>query len=754
MRSKVIKLLLKKELLDVFRDRKAIIMLVLVPLLIYPLIFFGAFAVMTMIQSNMEQGEYTVLVDVEDEGRLEEQIVLYNEKKSGDIKKDSSEESSTEVSSSEVETSAEENEETDGNEVGGSGTDGTETDSKEKVSDQLTVKKLDEILAEGEYTLSGDDEKSRQELVDKLLQNEKVDVYVTSEVGEDGRLTYTTKYVSSITDSDYAETIVKEVLDDMTDKQIEESLEAEGLDAEKVTHPFKIKRDNIASTEQSAGSLLGMILPFMLIVSLLMGTMYPAIDTTAGEKERGTLETLLTLPVKNHEIIIAKFLTVALMGIASALLNMLSMGLMVLYMLKLVQSQYAADMGFDLKNFHVGSFVPAMLVTVLAVFAFSLFISAVTMCITALAKSYKEANNYITPLTLVVMLTAYIGFIPNIELTKNMALVPVANICLMIKNLLLFKAEMSTVAIVLISNILYAILAILFLSRIYDSEGILFDEGRSGVQLFQRRSNMKKGGVPTSGDAWFIVCFVMIIYLYIGSLLQVQYGFAGVFYSQMIILALPLIFVIYTKRSIRETYKFKDFKLTSLLGGLCLFVGTFLVENTITTFLYTLFPEAFGSVNDGLTETLMGYNLPLTLLVVALTPAICEEMIFRGFIQSGLRSRYKAATTIVLVAVIFGAYHTSFVRFIPTAILGACFAFIVYYSDSIYISMIMHFLNNAVAVISMKYPGKLEQMFPVLFAEEQNAVSTVIIAAIGIVLVYAGAKIIRIMKIGKIDEGK
>ena len=68
--------------------------------------------------------------------------------------------------------------------------------------------------------------------------------------------------------------------------------------------------------------------------------------------------------------------------------------------------------------------------------------------------------------------------------------------------------------------------------------------------------------------------------------------------------------------------------------------------------------------------------------------------------------------------------------------------------------MIMHFLNNAVAVISMKYPGKLEQMFPVLFAEEQNAVSTVIIAAIGIVLVYAGAKIIRIMKIGKIDEGK
>ena len=68
MRSRVIKLLLRKELLDVFRDRKAIIMLVLVPLLIYPLIFFGSFAVMTMIQSSMEKGEYKVIVDTEGYG--------------------------------------------------------------------------------------------------------------------------------------------------------------------------------------------------------------------------------------------------------------------------------------------------------------------------------------------------------------------------------------------------------------------------------------------------------------------------------------------------------------------------------------------------------------------------------------------------------------------------------------------------------------------------------------------------------------
>ena len=179
------------------------------------------------------------------------------------------------------------------------------------------------------------------------------------------------------------------------------------------------------------------------------------------------------------------------------------------------------------------------------------------MCITALAKSYKEANNYITPLTLVVMLTAYIGFIPNVQLTDKMALVPVANICLLIKNLLLFKAELGAVAIVLLSNVIYAILAILFLGKIYDSENILFDEGKGNIQIFQKRSNMKKGGVPTAGDTWFIICLVLILYIYIGSLIQADYGIWGIFGSQILIVSVPLLYAIYTKKSLKKTFYLK-----------------------------------------------------------------------------------------------------------------------------------------------------------------------------------------------------
>ena len=697
MRNKVIKQLFKKELLDVVRDRKAMIMLVLVPLLIYPLIFFGSFAVMSMIQSNMEQRVYKVLVDTDDEGAFAAELDEYNKKQMESAKTEKS--SDTDAASS-------------------------------KAVDMLKIVELDQT------ELTDED-------VRKALQEERIDVYVTSSVDESGRVCYETRFISSITNSDYGERLVKNVLDNMTQRKMEGAIEEAGLDVKSVVHPFDIKRKDIATKEQSAGSLLGTILPFMLIISLLMGTMYPAIDTTAGEKERGTLETLLTLPVKNHDIIIAKFLTVALVGIASALLNILSIGIMIFYMMKLITSSNMQGIGLDMRDFRLGEFVLPMIVTVLAVFAFSLSISAVMMCITALAKSYKEANNYITPLTLVVMLTGYIGFIPNIELTEKMALVPVANICLLIKNLLLFRAEMGTVVLVLLSNVIYANLAILFLGRIYNSESILFDEGKGNIQIFQKRKNIQKGGVPTTGDTWFIVCFTFIMYLYVGSIIQMKYKIGGVFGSQLLIVIIPLLYAVYTKKNLRETFSLKLCRVPKLVSSFILFIGMFLVENTVSTLLYKFFPEEFGSTSAGLESTLMGGGKLVTYLVVAFTPAICEELLFRGFILSGFKSRYKALTAIVLSAAIFGAYHTSLIRFLPTALLGIAFGYMLYYTGSLIPSMICHSFNNGLYVFAMYHPGLLEKNLSFIFGENQGTLQMILIFVIGLVMLIAGGWLLK-----------
>lgn len=712
MKTKAFKLLLKKELLDVFRDKKAIIMMVLVPLLLYPLIFFGSMAVMTMIQSNMEEGEYKVAIVASDDGALKSAVEKHNENAKVEAREKAETESTDQGNSSDDSVSQKNSASTSANGI---------------ATDVLTL--VD--APSGDYQ--------------EALQNEELDAYVTSSKDSSGKTVYEVYYVSSITNSSYAAGIVRDVVDELSREESKEKIQAAGLDADVIMNPVVYESEDLASSEQSAGSILGMILPFLLVLSLLMGTMYPAIDVTAGEKERGTLETLLTLPVSNREIIFSKFFTVAIIGIISALLNIVSIAFMGIYMIRLM-GDAMESMGISFAGIDIGKFIPAIIFTVLAILAFSLFISAVTMCITSLAKSYKEANNYITPLMLVVMLTGYIGFIPNIELTHTMALVPVANICLMIKNLLLFKVEYKLVAVVLMSNVLYAIVAVLILSRIYDSENVLFDEGKFSLKLFERRSNMKKGGVPTTGDAWFMVVFVMFAYLYLGSVLEMKYGFGGIFGIQMIIFVLPLLYVLYTKRSILQTYSFRKTKLMNFVAALFMGCGTMLIGIILTSFVSMLFPTEAEMVSSGLMNELMSDNELLTFAVVALTPAVCEEMLFRGFLFSAFRGRHKIVVSVLLTAVIFGVYHMSIVRFFTTALLGAALAVIVYYSDSIFPAMMMHAINNGIAVLQMYHPDTMENVFPLFAVEEPGIMESIVVSTMGILLLAAGVAMFKILQ--------
>jgi|GEM_PF-154329 len=730
MRIDVLKILLKKELLDVFRDKKAVLMMILVPVLMYPLIFMGTLMVMTMIETSAEESVYSIATIGNDDEFIAA-VDSYNE----DHMVESEDSDATDGTISSTNTT-EQIKLYDGGKLlseAGYDIENVSADISD-AADSVSGGDTDGAVVDG--TAAADDTESTvitfEDAINTVLQDETVDAIVVC----NGNDSYDIYYVSSITDSSYAEEIIEEIMADMSDNVTYKLISDAGLDADAVMNPIEVSYKDEATSEQSAGNMLGTILPFMLVVSLLMGTMYPAIDTTAGEKERGTMETLFMLPVTNREVIVAKFLTVAMMGIISTFLNIISIVIMVIYMVKLLAGSTSGS--FDMSNFNVASFVPAMIVTVLAVLAFSLFISAISMCVCALAKSYKEANNYITPLTLVVMFTGYIGFLPNVELTETMALIPVANICLLIKELLNFNVSLKIIAIVLLSNVIYAAAATMLLSRIYDSEGILFDEGRSGIQLFERRSNMKKGGVPTTGDAWFVILFTMIVYLYLGSVLELKYGTWGVFGIQMIILLIPLLFAIYTKRDLKRTYSVKAPRPYAMLAALVLMIGTIVLGIVLTSIVSAIFPQSAETVSTELYSMLLGDNIWETIFIVALAPAICEEMMFRGFVLSAFKSKYKAATSILLVAVIFGVYHMSIVRFFTTALLGASLAYMVHRTGSIFISMTMHFMNNLIAVLEMYYPDVVMDAFPLLSGSMDSVLGLIVITALGITLMVAG----------------
>ncbi|MCH5256038.1 MAG: CPBP family intramembrane metalloprotease [Lachnospiraceae bacterium] len=683
MNTKIIQTLVKKEMLDVLRDKKTVVMMLVVPVILYPLIFIGAMQVMAMVSSGMATQNYRIAIEAEDNGAF-----LHKLTENDDKWRDKG--SRTEV----------------------------DTEDKSDDNDNGNA-----------YTITIVDAASIDDY-EAALEAEELDVYIRGTM-QDGKPNYDVYYISSVTNSAYAMNIVMDVFDEYLEELTQAKIKDAGLDIHEILEPVLYKNKDTASSEQSLGSIMGSVLPFMLIISLLMGTMYPAIDTTAGERERGTLETILTLPVTNRQLIVSKFITVAVIGMISALLNIISMGGIAFYMYKIM------DMQTDTAGFDMAKFYPAILVGILAIFAFSLFISAVTMCVTSFAKSYKEANNYITPLTLVVMFTGYIGFIPNIELTQTMAMIPVANICLLIKNILIFKIDYAIIAVVLISNIAYAVFAILFLSKIYDSESILFNDGKGGLQLFEKRENLKKGGVPAVSDVWFVVALTIVLVLYAGSMLQLKFGLWGVFGTQLILLLVPLAVVLYTKKDICLTYGFHKTGIRSFLGAFFVILGMYPINIVLSLILVSLFPQSAENVELTF-STIMDGNAFSVLFVIALAPAICEEMLFRGLIYNSMKARYRVSTAIAIVAVLFGIYHMSLVKFIPTGLLGLVLCYVAYKSGSIYPSMMMHFINNAVSVAVSLYPERIEKMFPVLYKESASGLEVVLLVVVGCIFMGIG----------------
>jgi sodium transport system permease protein len=320
-------------------------------------------------------------------------------------------------------------------------------------------------------------------------------------------------HMSSSTTSNNAYSNAKEVLSAYSDKLRDEAFAEVYDDAEFVLKPIEIHSESISSNEENAGSLIGMILPFILIISILTGAIYPAIDATAGERERGTLETIMTLPVKKSQIMISKFLSVSTIAVFSAILNLLSMFGMVLIMMQIVDLQ-----GLGFANFDFSLFVPAFISLLLCLPIFSMFASAVSLCICIFARSFKEANNITSPILIVFMFAAMASILPTIELNYKTAVIPVTNIALLIKSVFSLDYDFKLVAIVLFTNLAYCVLMVILMSVLFSSEEVLFGEGTKGIHLFELHANMKKGTMPGYGDIILLFSVLILVMIYSGSI--------------------------------------------------------------------------------------------------------------------------------------------------------------------------------------------------------------------------------------------
>jgi sodium transport system permease protein len=230
--------------------------------------------------------------------------------------------------------------------------------------------------------------------------------------------------------------------------------------------PIVVDSENIASQEKMSGFVLSMFLPYIIVILTMIGAMYPAIDLTAGEKERGTMETILASPASRFDIAAGKFLTVFTTSMVTALLSVSSLTLSAGLGLR-GMGDIGGDMTFKMQP-------EVFIIIIILLIPVAVLFSSILMTVALFAKSYKEAQSYITPLMFIVIIPAMMTFVPGIELDYKLALVPVVNVTFVVREALLGNYNWGHLGLVFLSTSILSALAVFIAKRQFDREEVLF----------------------------------------------------------------------------------------------------------------------------------------------------------------------------------------------------------------------------------------------------------------------------------------
>ncbi|NOZ08744.1 MAG: ABC transporter permease [FCB group bacterium] len=230
--------------------------------------------------------------------------------------------------------------------------------------------------------------------------------------------------------------------------------------------PLDIAYNNIASTKEMLGKTAGGFLPYIFIIYCFLGAMYPALDLGAGEKERGTLETILASPATRLEILLGKFGVVTLFGMISAFMGMVGM---------LIGLRGNTDIPAEIQTVIMSIISFKMVVTIITLLIpVAIFFAAFLLSISIYARTFKEAQSIVGPLNVIIILPALIGLIPGIELNYLTAMIPIVNISLATKEVIAGTITPGLLTEVYLSLTALAALGILLASRWFNKEQVIF----------------------------------------------------------------------------------------------------------------------------------------------------------------------------------------------------------------------------------------------------------------------------------------
>jgi len=264
---------------------------------------------------------------------------------------------------------------------------------------------------------------------------------------------------------------IEKFLKDYRDRVVKDRLAAKNVSAS-VLKPFEIKQENVAPPEKVSGATVGGFIGYLVVLLCMTGAMYPAIDLTAGEKERGTMETILSSPISRLDLVLGKFFLVLSAALATAALSVLSMGISFTVMRQVNQSSAKEQNETSAMLLQLGpkavAFIFVMALPLAVLFA------AALMTIALFAKTYKEAQSYVTPMTFLVIIPAVASLLPGVELTPKLAMVPILSTSLVCKEIIAGTYHWNSIAVIFASTCLYAVVALFLAFKTFQRESVLF----------------------------------------------------------------------------------------------------------------------------------------------------------------------------------------------------------------------------------------------------------------------------------------
>jgi sodium transport system permease protein len=464
--------------------------------------------------------------------------------------------------------------------------------------------------------------------------------------------------------------------------------------------PYAITVEGVAPRDAMGGYLLSKILPLVIIVMVMLGAFHPAIDITAGERERGTLETTLSAPIARPTLMTGKVVAVATLSALSGLLNLASMSITVLEGAKLASS--ASGVTLSLPWASAGA--AALLVIPPAAFLFA----SVMVAIGALARSFKEAQTLLTPVYFLCMAPSLLAALGDFELRGVAPFIPGIGVTLLARDLISGHASIAAIAAVFVSSVGYGAAALALACRLYDSERLLgADEGSLGLRAWLRHLLLGPKAAraaavdapPTAGQALALFGFGVLVLFAVAPLQAWRLAPGLALFEWVGLLGLTAVYARGSGRRLTAVLRLRRPSPSAVAGALLIGCSAWIVLAVLVQWIQPPPKELEEELRRLIPAGGGTGMLVLAILLVAVTPAICEEALFRGPILRGLRTRFSPLGASVLTGLLFGAYHASVWRFMPTALLGFALSAIALAADSIVPAMLAHFANNACLIL-------------------------------------------------------